>query len=834
MRISKRNDDLRQQRFARSWFLALSLAAIALVSTVSSVCHAQQTDKISCVAPDSCLSWYQWSNHYNADPNSTNSVDRMMSEPDVNEFSKKMIDKLGQLPEILVPDNAPAAIKKVAATLGPQIVDAILRKEGCFFIETFDINQAQEPENFRAGLALNIGDKADETMVAIDQLLLTLGAPTEKADLDGQRVIKIQVPPDAPMPAIVITEHDGHLLAATSLEVLREIKARFSAGKIATWLSEVHSSQSYQRTSALGKIEAGKLIKKFLPLAGEQGAKTIAALGLGNLERFEFSGGFTETDYGQRFKLQFDGAPTGIFNAFGEEGISIDDIAHFPDDTFVAAAMSLDGKKAFSEFQRILIQLDPNTAGEVAQGLIQLQSQTGIDLRAVIENLGPTFTLHNGFGDGIMSGAMLKANLGDVNEFDSAIKDTIRLLQGTMFDVEVGLDSFEQNGKTVKTVRLGGAPVPVEPSWFTSDDSVTISLFPSVLASATNPDMAEPLVKSESFKPFLSLLEPAEGQVVGFSYAESKRSYELFYGYACFFSAMGKNMIAGSDPGMANIPINKKQLQQLKALVKDLQLPSCRSVVRHLTPQVSVVRKEKDAIVLESHSSIASSNLTMFAPGVAVGMLLPAVQQVRTAARRTQSANNLRWLALAALNYESAHMHFPSGDGPVKKGGPAVSWRVKVLPFIEQANLYDQYNVDEPWDSENNLKVLKQMPEVFQNPASNAEPNHTVYRGIGGTSGLMGVDGKGNSKGLTFRQITDGTSNTILFVETPDEMAVPWTKPDGGIDPDKTKPWQMFGNYPGGFNAAFGDGSTHFVSGDLDEETFKNLMKMNDGNIVNF
>ena len=102
-----------------------------------------------------------------------------MSEPDVNEFSKKMIDKLGQLPEILVPDNAPAAIKKVAATLGPQIVDAILRKEGCFFIETFDINQAQEPENFRAGLALNIGDKADETMVAIDQLLLTLGAPTE-------------------------------------------------------------------------------------------------------------------------------------------------------------------------------------------------------------------------------------------------------------------------------------------------------------------------------------------------------------------------------------------------------------------------------------------------------------------------------------------------------------------------------------------------------------------------------------------------------------------------------------------------------------------------------
>ena len=832
MRKTKRNDDASRKWVGRILLLTLNFTAIALVSASALFCHAQQTDKISSIAPESCLSWYQWSNHYKADPNSPNSVDRMMAEPDVKDFSKKLIDKLGQLPEILVPDEAPAALKKVAATLGPQIVDAILRKEGCFFIETFDINQAQDAENFRAGLAFNVGDEIDETIAAIDQLLLTLGVPKEAVKLDGQSIIKIQVPPDAPLPAIVIAKHDGHLLAATSLEVLREIKARFSAGKVAPWLSKAHASQSYQRTSALGKIEVGKLLEKFLPLAGEEGAKTIQALGLDNVKQLEFSGGFAETDYGQRFKLQFDGAPKGVFDAFGDKGISLDDIAHFPEDTFLAAAMSFDGRKVFGQVQRILVELDPNTAQEVAQGLIQFQSHTGIDLRSVIENLGPTFTLHNGFGDGIMSGAMLKADLEDVGAFDSAIKDTIRLLQGTMSDAAVGVESFEQNGETVKTLRFGGAPVPVEPSWFTDDDSVTISLFPSVLASATNPDLVGPLVKSESFKPFLELLEPGDGQIVGFSYAESKRSYELFYGYACFFSAIGKNMISGSDLGMVDIPVNEKQMQRLRELVKDLQLPSCRSVVRHLTPQVAVVRKEKDAIVLESHSSIANSNLTMFAPGVAVGMLLPAVQQVRAAARRTQSMNNLRQFALAALNYESAHLHFPTGDGPVKKGGPPVSWRVKVLPFIEQANLYDQYNVDQPWDSENNLKVLKQMPEIFQNPASNAEPNHTVYRGIGGKSGIMGVDRDGKPKRTTFGNITDGSSNTILFVEAPDEMSVPWTKPDGGIDPDKTKPWQMLGNHPGGFNAALADGSTHFISGSVEEDVFKNLMKMNDGNVV--
>ena len=826
----KKDINASRKRTGGIWFLALAISAITLIPLA--VCHAQQADKISCIAPETCLSWHQWSNQFSADANSTNAVDRMMAEPEVHDFSKKLIDKLGQLPAILVPEDAPPALRKVAATLGPQIVDGIFRKEGCFFVETFNINQAQEPENFRAGFALNVGDNADETMAAIGQLLLTFGAPTEEAELDGQSVIKILTPGDAPMPAIVVTKHDGHLLAATGIEVLGEMKSRFTAGKIAPWLSEVQASQSYKRTSILGKIEAGKLIEKFLPLAGEQGQKMVAALGLDNLEHVEISGGFGETDYEQRFKLKFDGAPKGIFNAFGDEGISIDDIAHFPEDSFLAVAMSLDGRKAVKEFQRILIEVDPGGAEDFASGLIQIQRHTGIDVRAAIENLGPTFTLHNGLGDGIMSGAMLKADLGNVEEFNSTIKDAIGLLQNPGLDFELGVDSFEQNGKKVKSLRFGGAPIPVEPSWFADDDSVTISLFPSVLSAVNNDELMNPLVKSESFKPYLDLLEATDGQVVGFSYSESKLSYEMFHGYVCFFSAMGKNVFAGTGGVMDEVPLSEKQKGQVKELIRDLHLPSCRSVVRHLTPQVAVVRKEKDAIVLESHSSMASGNLTLFAPGVAVGMLLPAVQQVRAAARRTESMNNLRQFALAALNYESAHQHFPSGDGPVKKGGPPVSWRVKVLPFLEHAHLYDQYNVDEPWDSETNLKVLKQMPPVFQNPASAAEPNHTVYRGIGGTTGIMGVDAKGKSKGATFMRITDGSSNTILFVESPDRLSVPWTKPDGGIDPEKIKPRHMVGNHPGGFNVAFADRSCHFISGFVDEETFKSLMQMNDGNIV--
>jgi len=414
------------------------------------------------------------------------------------------------------------------------------------------------------------------------------------------------------------------------------------------------------------------------------------------------------------------------------------------------------------------------------------------------------------------------------------LKDAFKIFQGSNFDFDLSVEESTLSGTPIKTLRFGGVPVPVEPSYYFEGDKMILSFFPSALNSTINSDSVPSLVKAKLFEPYLPLLKPqsTDTRVVGFSYSETKLSFEIMYGYASALSAMGKNMIGGSLDYI-DLPLTSEQHAGVKNLLGDLQLPSCRSIVKHLTPQVAVVRKEKDAIVLESHSSMTSSNLTMVAPGVAIGMLLPAVQQVRAAARRVTSANNIRQMGLAAHNYESVHRRFPSGDGPVEEGGPAVSWRVKILPFIEEQALYDQYNFDEPWDSENNREILASMPETFRNPSSAAQAGHTVYRGVGGEGGIMGVDGGGKSVGRGFRDITDGTSNTILFLECPDGMSVPWTKPDGGIDPEKITPWQMAGNHPGGFNACLCDGSTHFISLTLAEEIFQNLLNMRDGNIVN-
>jgi len=211
----------------------------------------------------------------------------------------------------------------------------------------------------------------------------------------------------------------------------------------------------------------------------------------------------------------------------------------------------------------------------------------------------------------------------------------------------------------------------------------------------------------------------------------------------------------------------------------------------------------------------------------AVGMLLPAVQQVREAARRTQSMNNQRQMALAGHNYESAYGHFPTQGTYDKNGKPLLSWRVQILPFIEQQELYDQFHHDEPWDSPHNRKLISKMPEVFQSPSLPQMGGKTVYLGVAGEGMIFNKDQK-----IDFSKITDGSSNTIYTIEADMSHAVEWTRPvDLQVDPKN--PLDGLGRLrPGGFIATMADGSVQFISGNIDPEMLMNMFKIGDGNVI--
>lgn len=203
-----------------------------------------------------------------------------------------------------------------------------------------------------------------------------------------------------------------------------------------------------------------------------------------------------------------------------------------------------------------------------------------------------------------------------------------------------------------------------------------------------------------------------------------------------------------------------------------------------------------------------------------------AVEASRTAAYRMQSANNGKQLGLAFHNFTDTYSKFPPAVGIGPKGHP-YSWRVAMLPFMEQQALYDQYNFEEPWDSETNLKVLEQMPAAFRNPLDDDDSTTTSYQAFVGPDTLFWKEG------AHFRDVTDGTSNTIMYIES--KNATPWTKPEDIIydpfDPEKLAP-TLGGFYDGGFNAVFADGSVRFISNDVAEEKLHSMIQISDGGVI--
>jgi len=214
---------------------------------------------------------------------------------------------------------------------------------------------------------------------------------------------------------------------------------------------------------------------------------------------------------------------------------------------------------------------------------------------------------------------------------------------------------------------------------------------------------------------------------------------------------------------------------------------------------------------------------------VAVALLLPAVQSAREAARRAQCTNNLKQIGLAFHNYHSATNAFPRAAITDKQGKPLLSWRVAILPYIEQQELYNKFKLDEPWDSPNNKALLKEMPTTYVCPSrSNAEPFATTYQVFSGKGAMFE-----NGQDIGLASITDGTSNTILVVEA--KEAVPWTKPaDLTFDPEAAPSLNGAGSpHPGGFNVLFADGAVRFIKLAINLDVFRALITRNAGEVIN-
>jgi hypothetical protein len=210
------------------------------------------------------------------------------------------------------------------------------------------------------------------------------------------------------------------------------------------------------------------------------------------------------------------------------------------------------------------------------------------------------------------------------------------------------------------------------------------------------------------------------------------------------------------------------------------------------------------------------------------GAYLGAKEKAQEGAVRSRSANNLKQIALAMHNYASASNNMPPAAVCDKTGKPLLSWRVLILPYIEQDNLYKEFKLDESWDSANNKKLLAKMPNVYAMPGL-AKPGDTdtyyrVFYGKGAGFDLIAS--------VPFPAgYTDGTSNTLMCVTA--AKAVPWTKPDDlEFDPEKDMTALLGPIVHGHVQIAMFDGSVRTLTKIPKKETLNALITRSGGEVI--
>lgn len=221
---------------------------------------------------------------------------------------------------------------------------------------------------------------------------------------------------------------------------------------------------------------------------------------------------------------------------------------------------------------------------------------------------------------------------------------------------------------------------------------------------------------------------------------------------------------------------------------------------------------------------------TLVCCGILAALLLPAVQAARGAARRQASMNNMKQIALAMHNYHDVYRAFPPAVVKDEDGNPLYSGRVLLLPFLEQASIYERFDKTKAWDAPENAAIRATTLSLFEDPNSQSTNSpRTDYLFVTGPSTIF--EELPNGRPMTIADVVDGTSNTIYLIETSASNAH-WAEPKdfdisqlGALPP---------GNYPAGNLVGLVDGSVRVLDKNTAPATLRAMLTRNGGEVVPF
>ncbi len=228
------------------------------------------------------------------------------------------------------------------------------------------------------------------------------------------------------------------------------------------------------------------------------------------------------------------------------------------------------------------------------------------------------------------------------------------------------------------------------------------------------------------------------------------------------------------------------------------------------------------ALVGMSCGMLGSTTVTLL-------VVKPMVRRVLGEQNQAGCAKNLGEIALAIHKFVSERNRYPAAAITDRTGKPLLSWRVAMLPYLgrDSRQLYEEFHLDEPWDSPHNALLIPRMPAVFACPDEPTSPlGRTNYQVLVGPKTMF----TGARKGFKAEEITDGTSLTIMVLEAAN--GVMWTAPDELTQTNSAPLWGIGGRHRNVFNVIFADGSVRTLPDAITPATLADMTTRSGGEVV--
>lgn len=722
---------------------------------------------------------------------------------------------------------------------------------------SFAMSVSPDGRQFTPYAVLVLHDAAEMKQLVLDmafQVDASLKDQVSQRDQEGRSITHITPQPGM---EVALWQEGPHLVLAAGITPVDRVLATLSGDeKDATanplW-TRLRKESSFI-VDHLGWFDTKSLLDQFgdLPFPEPPKGRELSIrdfcdrLGVANLEAMTFSGGYKGAATWSNASIIAPGPRKRLLKLLDQRNITFDELPPMPTSTDSFFAGSFDIRKSVDLILETIAAgaaiADQNE--DVTNKLAEFQDIIGGHPRDVFSaGLGDLFCIYNDPSSmpiPVGIGPVLSASVEDRAVVESTLRRLFELAKQMPDAEKFSMRESQKNGHTFFSFQIQGG-VPVVPTIMVTDDWLVASIMPGA-AQSFSARAEGRLRKWEPNEEVLNALTQLPKEFTSISVSDPRPGYRSMMTWAPMAMGMLESQV---------LPNFSRGGQRVEMPFGIQDLPSVEELTEPMFPNVTVSTVTEEGVIGQGRHSAPGMPVSHVGSAavvpVLVALLLPAVQQAREAARRTQSKNNLRQIGLAIHTFHDVYRKLPQGtvDNSELEPSERLSWAVAILPYIEQADIYEAIDMKSGWQSKVNKSLSGTVIPTYINPSqrSGTGLHYVGISGVGPDSANLPNNDKkagvfGNNRVTRFRDILDGLSNTLMITDSSKPAASFMEGGNSTIRGFSQKPYingpdKIGSPHTGGLQVLLADGSVRFVSENIDATLLEALATKAGGEVLN-